>query len=241
MSERRGSSDSSGVRRKSWSPGSPAGSTSGSESGNREVKRRRLDELLNKKFDKIGSKEGSSPPSSSTSPSFHTISSDPLTNSQMERRKSPETSPKVHRRKQARPSNPNSPQSQTKPDSPFFSLQQLFSPDSSPPSLSIRPNSDLFPPMATSSPNKMPRLSSPVRRDATPPPTPPPVRPASPNKLDENDNNELLKTQILQVIIIFHENNLTLNPNLATMAKTSVFQDKTKLINLKDKHEKLCF
>ena len=209
MSERRESSDSSGVRRKSWSPGSPAGSTSGSESGNREVKRRRLDELLTKKFDKIGSREGSShpssSPSSSTSPSFNTISSDPLTNSQMERRKSPKTSPKVHRRKQTRPSNPNSPQSQTKPDSPFFSLPRLFSPDSSPPSLSIRPNSDLFPPMATSSPNKMPRLSSPVRRDVTPPTTPPPIRPVSPDKLDENDNNELLKTQILQVIISFRK------------------------------------
>ena len=72
----------------SGSPGSPAGSTGSTESG-REVKRRRLDELLNKKFEKVG---GSLKPEAGTikpgSPTQDSLSADPLTNSQMERRDS---------------------------------------------------------------------------------------------------------------------------------------------------------
>ena len=92
-------------RRKSLSPGlspgSPAGSTGSADSAGREFKRRRLDELLNKKFDTAGSAAASptrqiggqetdeasaAPRMKPGSPTAGSLSADPLTNSQIERR-----------------------------------------------------------------------------------------------------------------------------------------------------------
>ena len=119
-------------------PASPAGSSSGSESGpgeRREEKRRRLDLLLTKKFDRAGGGGGggvenilmSTPPPSEreTSPASDRRPSTDSTG--------PGEQQRPHRRKQAQPSRPASP--------PY-------------PALSLRPNSDLFPPVATSTPRR---------------------------------------------------------------------------------------
>jgi len=178
-------------------PGSPAGSSSGSESG-REEKRRRLDMLLNKKFDKVTSVENSNPISHSTPPpSESSLPSD----SQIDRRPSLDLGGplRINRRKQAHPSNPNSP-----------------------PSLTIRPNSDLFPPVATSTPRDHrdeshgtrvptscsrpsspiePQDYSPVRKMSRPqspvlnPRSRSPVQPMT----EEKDNKDAIKKQILQM------------------------------------------
>ena len=79
---------------------------------------------------------------------------------------------------------------------------------SSPPSLSIRPQSDLFPPaIATSTPNKIGRPSSPIAALRTSSPTPQrssspgsTSRPGSPQLSKQQD---LLKNQLMQVKIIF--------------------------------------
>lgn len=174
-------------------PGSPAGSSSGSESG-REEKRRRLDMLLNKKFDKVTSVENSNPISHSTPPPSES-------DSQTDRRPSLDlgSAIRVNRRKQAHPSNPNSP-----------------------PSLTIRPNSDLFPPVATSTPRDhrddsqstrvpnsssrpssptAPRDYSPVRKMSRPqsPVSNPRSRSPTQPSTDENDNKDAIKNQILQM------------------------------------------
>ena len=112
-------------------PGSPAGSSSGSESGpgeRREEKRRRLDMLLTKKFDRAGAVETMENILMSTPPP-----SERETSPASDRRPSTDSTgePKPNRRKQAQPSRPVSPPG---------------------PGLSLRPNSDLFPPVATSTP-----------------------------------------------------------------------------------------
>ena len=166
-------------------PGSPAGSSSGSESG-REEKRRRLDLLLNKKFEKVTSVEASAPLLHSTPPpSECSLPSD----SHVDRRPSLDGVTRVNRRKQAHPSNPGSP-----------------------PSLTIRPNSDLFPPIATSTPRDK-RDDSPSTR--VPDPSSRPSSPTTPQDysparkmsrpqspvVEENDNKDAIKNQILQVHI----------------------------------------
>jgi len=212
-------------------PGSAESSSSGSESG-REVKRRRLDELLFKKFEQVTSSGGllpgpassgadaaiaeqngesppltpmSSPPSSSAFAAAMVSAAVNSCHSELQRQLSSSsplelltptsatTSPKHHRRKPVRPSNPNTP-----------------------PALSLRPPSDLFPsfseagPMAASSPSSPGRHSSsrpPSVAAASPlshilggsraasPGPPPPVAPL----VDENDNKDLLKSHLLQV------------------------------------------
>ncbi len=215
-------------------PGSAESSSSGSESG-REVKRRRLDELLFKKFEQVTSMPSSSSSGglladaaiaeqNSESPPLTPMSSPPSSSafaaamvsaavnslnagchSELQRQLSSSsplelltptsatTSPKHHRRKPVRPSNPNTP-----------------------PALSLRPPSDLFPsfseagPMAASSPSSPGRHSSsrpPSVAAASPlshilggsraasPGPPPPVAPL----VDENDNKDLLKSHLLQV------------------------------------------
>jgi hypothetical protein len=214
-------------------PGSAESSSSGSESG-REVKRRRLDELLFKKFEQVTSvpssssgglladaaiaeQNGESPPLTpmSSPPGSSSVFAAAMVSaavnschSELQRQlsstsplelltpTSATTSPKHHRRKPVRPSNPNTP-----------------------PALSLRPPSDLFPsfseagPMAASSPspsrhsNSRPpsvAAASPLShilgggaggsRAASPGP-PPPVAPL----VDENDNKDLLKSHLLQV------------------------------------------
>ncbi len=213
-------------------PGSAESSSSGSESG-REVKRRRLDELLFKKFEQVTSMPSSSsgglpadaaiaeqngesppltpmssPPSSAFAAAMVSAAVNSLNagcHSELQRQlsstsplelltpTSATTSPKHNRRKPVRPSNPNTP-----------------------PSLSLRPPSDLFPsfsevgPMAASSPSSPGRHSSsrpPSVAAASPlshilggsraasPGPPPPVAPL----VDENDNKDLLKSHLLQV------------------------------------------
>ena len=137
-------------------PGSPAGSSSGSESGpgeRREEKRRRLDMLLTKKFDRGGGGGGgaaetmenilmSTPPPSEreTSPASDRRPSTDSTGTTGDH--------KPHRRKQAQPSRPASP--------PF-------------PALSLRPNSDLFPPIATSTPRRKAEQQPPVTQHSKSP------------------------------------------------------------------------
>ena len=159
-------------------PGSPAGSSSGSESGpgeRREEKRRRLDLLLTKKFDRAGGAGGgaggggggvenilmSTPPPSEreTSPAS-------------DRRPSTDSTGtgdhKPHRRKQAQPSRPASP--------PY-------------PALSLRPNSDLFPPIATSTP----------RRKAEQQPAAPAHSKSPARNSEEKENKGEARPDVLQV------------------------------------------
>ena len=162
----------------SLQPSSPAGSSSGSESG-REVKKRRLDQLLSKKFERaVGTAGGGS-----VVVQLDKMSGDPVTSSQI-RRLSQEggSSPKVHRRKQAHPSSPVTP-----------------------PSIAIRPHTELFPPPpATSSPRaRSPpaavkaRPASPEVRTVSPVPAVKP--PKSPASAEGFGKEELLRNQILQV------------------------------------------
>ena len=173
-------------------PGSPAESSSGSESG-REEKRRRLDMLLNKKFDKVTSIDNTNPRQNSTPPLTEgSLASD----SHTDRRPSLDLAGpvKTNRRKQAHPSSPNSP-----------------------PSLTIRPNSDLFPPVATSTPRDPIEDSQSTKVPNSRPSTPSdpqdysPIgklsRPQSPTSnprsrsphQEESDNKDAIKNQILQV------------------------------------------
>ena len=179
-------------------PGSPAGSSSGSESGQsgsgREEKRRRLDMLLNKKFDKMSSSslDTCNPILMSTPPP-----SERETSPASDRRPSTESTggsgvtagDRKNRRKQSHPSNP-----------------------SSPPSISIRPHSDLFPPAATSTPRhkddrngcSVPQDYSPARKMSRSQSPHPPQSPKSPvvTKLfgEEKENKDALKAQLLQVL-----------------------------------------
>lgn len=154
-------------------PASPAGSSSGSESGpgeRREEKRRRLDLLLTKKFDRGGGSSGvenilmSTPPPSEreTSPASDRRPSTDSTGTGGEQ--------KPNRRKQAQPSRPASP--------PYPAL-----------GLSLRPNSDLFPPVATSTPR---------RKDQAPAPVP--NRENSPSRnSEEKENKGEARPDVLQV------------------------------------------
>ena len=224
-------------------PGSPAGSVSSGDSGDsrsahssgghsssgghcREEKRRRLDMLLNKKFDKMSSvlenpvldkvvaMENpimmSTPPPSEREPSPSSDSRRPSTESTGA---SSVTGERKNRRKQSQPglSNPASP---------------------APASISIRPHSDLFPPvLATSTPrskhdHETVRDYSPASKRA---------RPESPNNnnsrsspvatklfTEEKENKDALKNQLLQVtyqtISIHHDHHLALQMQLGGLA-----------------------
>ena len=197
--------------RESPGPGSPAGSSSGSESGQsgqsgsgggREEKRRRLDMLLNKKFDKMTSSMDtvSNPILMSTPPP-----SERETSPASDRRPSTESTGGGHvvvagdrknRRKQSQPgSNPPSP-----------------------PSISIRPHSDLFPPAATSTPrhksdpnsatngSNVPADYSPARKmSRSQSPVPPSNNTVNKSPVaaklfaEEKENKDVLKNQLLQV------------------------------------------
>ena len=137
-------------------PGSPAGSSSGSESGpgeRREEKRRRLDMLLTKKFDRGG---GGGRGAAETMENILMSTPPPSereTSPASDRRPSTDSTGttgdhKPHRRKQAQPSRPASP--------PF-------------PALSLRPNSDLFPPIATSTPRRKAEQQPPVTQHSKSP------------------------------------------------------------------------
>ena len=158
-------------------PGSPAGSSSGSESGpgeRREEKRRRLDLLLTKKFDRAagGGVETmdnilSTPPPSERETSPAGSDRRPSTDSTGE--------PKPNRRKQAQPSRPVSPPQ---------------------PSLSLRPNSDLFPPIATSTPRRKGEQTG--SAGSTQVPNSVPVNKPSRNS-EEKENKEDIKSDLLKV------------------------------------------
>ena len=163
-------------------PGSPAGSSSGSESGSggREEKRRRLDMLLNKKFDKVTTAGAENIIMATPPPSEREPS--PAS----DRRPSTDSTgtERRNRRKQSQPSNPGSP-----------------------PSISIRPNSDLFPPAATSTPrhkdnhgNNVPQDYSPARKMSRSHSPEPPKSPAVTQLFgDEKENKDALKNQLIQV------------------------------------------
>ena len=170
-------------------PGSPAGSSSGSESGGsgaREEKRRRLDMLLNKKFDKVATVGAENIIMATPPPSEREPS--PAS----DRRPSTDstgTTERRNRRKQSQPSNPGSP-----------------------PSISIRPNSDLFPPAATSTPrhkdnhgNNVPQDYSPARKMSRSHSPDAPKSPAVTQLFgEEKENKDALKNQLLQVCMQQH-------------------------------------
>ena len=184
-------------------PGSPAGSSSGSESGQsgaggREEKRRRLDMLLNKKFDNK-MVDTCNPILMSTPPP-----SERETSPASDRRPSTESTgggqvagDRKNRRKQSQPgSNPGSP-----------------------PSISIRPHSDLFPPAATSTPRQkddpnskttngsnVPADYSPARKmSRSQSPVPPSNNTVTKSPVaaklfaEEKENKDVIKNQLLQV------------------------------------------
>jgi len=179
-------------------PGSPAGSSSGSESGQsqsaggREEKRRRLDMLLNKKFDKLASGPDnpimmSTPPPSEreTSPASDRRPSTESTGGQTAASALPLLAgDRKHRRKQSQPG--------SRPGTP--------------PCISIRPHSDLFPPQpaATSTPrgHKEARDYSPARKMSRSQ-SPPPPQSKSPvaTKLfnEEKENKDAFRNQLLQM------------------------------------------
>ena len=177
-------------------PGSPAGSSSGSESGQsqsaggREEKRRRLDMLLNKKFDKLASDNPimmSTPPPSEreTSPASDRRPSTESTGGQAAALALPLLAgDRKNRRKQSQPG--------SRPGTP--------------PCISIRPHSDLFPPQpaATSTPrgHKEARDYSPARKMSRSQ-SPPPPQSKSPvaTKLfnEEKENKDAFRNQLLQV------------------------------------------
>lgn len=180
-------------------PGSPAGSSSGSESGQsqsaggREEKRRRLDMLLNKKFDKLSSAGLDNPIMMSTPPP-----SERETSPASDRRPSTESTggqtpasalplmagDRKNRRKQSQPG--------SRPGTP--------------PCISIRPHSDLFPPQpaATSTPrgHKEAQDYSPARKMSRSQ-SPPPPQSKSPVAVklfnEEKENKEAFRNQLLQV------------------------------------------
>ena len=187
-------------------PGSPAGSSSGSESGQsqsgagpgREEKRRRLDMLLNKKFDKVTSSGLDNPILMSTPPP-----SERETSPASDRRPSTESTgaasasvqpllagERKNRRKQSQPG--------SRPGTP--------------PCISIRPHSDLFPPQpaATSTPRGHKteagaRDYSPARKlsRSQSPPLPQSKSPVA-KKLfnEEKENKDALRNQLLQVQVV---------------------------------------
>ena len=151
-------------------PRSPAGSSSGSESG-REEKRRRLDLLLNKKFEKVASCGGGL---GGAETALLTATPPPS-----DRESSPPAEPLEagagrgqHRRKPAPPS---------------------------PPALTLRPSSDLFPPAATSTPRSRP-VSPALRTTQSGP--------------EEKENKDAIKQQLLQVSVSVRPPRPTLTPSL---------------------------
>ena len=158
-------------------PGSPAGSStsSGSEGGGggREEKRRRLDLLLNKKFDRIHSQQQQEPLVSTPPPSERETS--PASDSRRPSTDSCAGEPRPkHRRKQSRgQGSVSSSRPGSRPGSPL-------------PNISIRPHSDLFPPVATSTPRAAAKTKPAAAKQSG----------------EEKENKDALKQQLLQVSAI---------------------------------------
>ena len=184
-----------GVSAAESGPGSPAGSSSGSESGQsagpaREEKRRRLDMLLNKKFDNKVVSGLDNPILMSTPPPSER-----------------ETSPASDRRPSTESTGAASASAQPLLAGERRNRRKQSQPGSrpgTPPCISIRPHSDLFPPQpaATSTPRghktQEARDYSPARkmsRSQSPPKSPVATKLFN----DEKENKDALRNQLLQV------------------------------------------